>query len=138
MDKAMNNLILFLIIGFFIYLIFSNMSNIGTIEGMTTNTSTDTTTSSSSENGIAGNAASYAAAIKAQTIKLQDSFLISKYRKEYENVIISLDDLVNNLMLKTALSVKKDSPQSTLKDLISLNESKAALNSVMKFIDASA
>jgi hypothetical protein len=136
MDKVMNNLLLFLMIVFFIYLIFSNMSS---IEGMTTDSSSNTTTSSgSSENGIAGNASSYVAAIKAQTIKLQDTLLISKYRKDYENVVISLDDLVNNLMLKTALNVNKGKPQEALKDLVSLNESKAALNNVMKFIDASA
>lgn len=133
MNKVVNNFLLFLMICFIIYLIFSNMNS---VEGMTNNEST--AVPSSSGNGIAGNAASYVAAIKDQTIKLQDTLLISKYRKDYENVVISLDDLVNNLMLRTALSVKKENPQEALKQLVSLNESKSALNNVMKFIDSSA
>lgn len=132
MNKVVTNFLLFLMVCFIIYLVFSNMSS---IEGMTNN---ESTTPSSSGNGIAGNAASYVAAIKDQTIKLQDTLLISKYRKDYENVVISLDDLVNNLMLRTALSIQKDKPQAALRELVALNESKAALNNVMKFIDASA
>lgn len=109
------------------------------VEGMTNN-ETDTTAqqSTSTSNGVAGNAASYVAAIKDQTIKLQDMLLVSKYRKDYENAVIALDDLVNNLMLRTALSIQRDKPQTALRELVALNESKAALNNVMKFIDASA
>ena len=136
MNKVVNNFLLFLMISFIIYLIFSNMKS---VEGMTNN-ETDTTAqqSTSTSNGVAGNAASYVAAIKDQTIKLQDMLLVSKYRKDYENAVIALDDLVNNLMLRTALSIQRDKPQTALRELVAFNESKAALNNVMKFIDASA
>jgi hypothetical protein len=63
--------------------------------------------------------------------------LISKYRSDYETAILNLDDLVNNLMLKTALSVDQDKPQQSLMTLSQLQQSKVALNGIMKFIDSS-
>jgi len=129
MNQVITNALLFLAICFILYLVFSSFNK---IEGMTTNTEETTT------NGIAGNAANYVANIKAQTIRIQDTLLISKYRSDYENAVISMDDMVNNLMLRTVLSVNKDKPEEALRSLVMLNESKAALNNVMKFIDASA
>ena len=99
----MMNLCIFAGISFIAYLIFRNLNfeNLSFKEGMT-DASTSETIGSSSANGIAGNAATYAANIKSQVIKLQDTMLISKYRSDYETAILNLDDLVNNLMLKTA------------------------------------
>ena len=102
-----------------------------------TDASTSETIGSSSANGIAGNAAAYAANIKSQVIKLQDTMLISKYRSDYETAILNIDDLVNNLMLKTALKIDPDKPQQSLIALSQLQQSKVALNSIMKFIDSS-
>jgi hypothetical protein len=108
------------------------------MEGMTmddvssTSTSTVSTTSS---NGIAGNAAAFGANLKAQSIKAQDAFLISKYRTDYENVVINMDDLVSSLMLQTTLTIDPAKPQDALGKLVVLNNAKTALNSVMKFID---
>jgi len=87
------------------------------------------------DNGIAGNAASYGAQIKAATIKLQDTFLISKYRSDYETVILNLDDLVDSLMLKTVLSIDTNNPGDSVKKLADMNQAKIALNTVMKFVD---
>lgn len=133
MNQVITNALLFLAICFILYLVFSSFNK---IEGMTTNT--ETTASASPSNGIAGNAANYVANIKAQTVRLQDILLISKYRADYENAVISMDDMVNNLMLKTVLGANKDKPEEALKSLVMLNESKTALNNVMKFIDAAA
>ena len=63
--------------------------------------------------------------------------LISKYRADYETAILNLDDLVNNLMLKTALTIDQTKPQKSLAELSQLQLSKAALNTIMKFIDSS-
>ena len=71
------------------------------IEGLT-NQDSSTTPST----GEAGTATSYAASIKAQVVKLQDELLIAKYRKEYESVIINLDDYVGMLMIKQSLNMK--------------------------------
>ena len=134
----MMNLCVFAGISFVAFLIFRNLNfdKMTFKEGMTDDSSNETS-SSSTENGIAGNAATYGANIKTQTIKLQDTLLISKYRSDYETAILNLDDLVNNLMLKTALTVDKDKPNQSLMALAQLQQSKIALNTIMKFIDSS-
>jgi hypothetical protein len=124
------NLTIFIGICILIYFIFRN---IGVKEGL--ETATTTTSTSTSSNGVAGGAAAYGANIKAQVIKLQDTTLISKYRADYENVVINMDDLVNNLMLQITLNIDHSKPEVGLEKLAKLNQAKAALNSVMKFID---
>jgi hypothetical protein len=132
MKQELMNLFLFIFICFIIYLIFRNL-NFNTKEGMT-DASGNTITPP--PNGVAGNAASYGAVIKGANIKLQDTFLISKYRSDYENVILNLDDLLNNLMLKTALTIDTDKPEESIQKLSNMNQAKLALNNVMKFVDA--
>lgn len=126
------NLFLFIGICFVLYLFFKNFNFSGIKEGMTDASGNSVTPSS---NGVAGNAASYGATIKAENIKLQDAFLISKYRSDYETVILNLDDLINNLMLNTALSIDTKKPADGIKQLAEMNQAKSALNSVMKFVD---
>jgi hypothetical protein len=132
MKQELMNLFLFIFICFIIYLIFRNF-NFTTREGMIDSSGN---TIPAPSNGIAGNAANYGAAIKAADIKLQDTFLISKYRSNYETVILNLDDFLNNLMLKTALTMDIDKPEESIQKLSTMNEAKTALNNVMKFIDA--
>lgn len=129
----MNNqlTLLFLFIGFcfIIYLLFRNMNF---QEGFTSSKSSTTTLK---PQGLTENAATYAANIKSQVIKMQDMALSNKYKDDYENAIMNLDDLVNNLMLKTALSVDIADPKEALSQLSSLNSAKSALNNVMIFLD---
>ena len=130
------NLFMFLAICFVAYLLFRGLNyNLNFKEGLTNQTTTTTTTTTVND-GIAGNAATYAAIIKGETIKLQDTFLISKYRKDYENIILNLDDYTDALMLKTVLNIDKNHPFNGLHMVSILNQSKTGLNSVMKFIDA--
>ena len=130
MNKLLVNLLFIVAICLVSYLLFRNLDF---KEGMTTNS----TISTSTTNGIAGNIENYAANIKSLTIKNQDTLLISKYRKDYENAILNLDDLINTLMLQTALSVDNSNPMPSLEKLNNLNSARGALNSVMKFVDAS-
>ena len=135
MKTELMNLFLFIGISLVIYLLFRNFNynnQYSLIEGMT---DASGTAASTSDNGIAGNAASYGAQIKAATIKLQDTVLISKYRSDYETAILNLDDLVDNLMLKTVLSIDTSNPADGLKKLAEMNQAKLALNNVMKFVD---
>jgi hypothetical protein len=132
MKSELMNLFLFIGICFVLYLFFKNFNFSGIKEGMTDASGNSVTPSS---NGVAGNAASYGATIKAENIKLQDAFLISKYRSDYETVILNLDDLINNLMLNTALSIDTKKPADGIKQLAEMNQAKSALNSVMKFVD---
>ena len=140
MNKQLINLLFILAICFVAYLLFRNLDF---KEGMTTDSSTSTATTTSNSttttttNGIAGSAQNYAANIKSMTIKNQDVLLISKYRNDYENAILNLDDLINTMMLQTALSVNSSNPMSSVEKLNQLNSAKGALNSVMKFVDAS-
>ena len=127
------NLFLFIGICFLLYLLFRNL-NVNR-EGLTV-ASSDKNEGTSTTNGIAGNAATYAASIKSENIKHQDTFLISKYRSDYETAILNLDDLMNNLMLKTALSIDQNSPEKSIEKLSQLQKAKDALNPVMKFVDA--
>lgn len=140
MKKELMNLFLFIGICSVLYWLFRNFHyNFSNREGMT-DASGNTVTSSSSSgtaNGIAGNAATYGATIKAASIKSQDTFLISKYRSDYETVILNLDDLINNLMLKTTLTIDPNNPGASLEKLGQMQQAKTALNSVMKFVDAS-
>ena len=124
---------LFLFIGIFVVLyLFFRFFNCSTMEGMTDASGNAVTPP---PNGIAGNATSYGAIIKSDTIKMQDTFLITKYRTEYETVVLNLDDFINNLMLKVALSIDTKKPGDGVKQLAEMNQAKVALNSVMKFID---
>ena len=136
MKRELMNLFLFIGICLIVYLLFRNFNyntQYSLIEGMTDNSGKSV---ESTSNGIAGNAASYSAQIKEATIKLQDTFLISKYRSDYETIILNLDDFINNLMLKSALSFDKENPGASLSKLIELQQAKGAINGVMKFVDS--
>lgn len=130
--KEFYNLFLFIAICFVIYIVFRNFHYNPLREGMTDASGNITP----ADNGIAGNAASYAASVKSATIKLQDTFLISKYRSDYESAILNLDDLINNLMLQTALSINTSNPSDSIDKLAKMQQAKVALNSVMKFVDS--
>ena len=132
MKSELMNLFLFIGICFVLYLFLKNFNFSGIKEGMTDASGNSVTTP---PNGVAGNAASYGATIKAENIKLQDTFLITKYRTDYETAILNLDDLLNSFMLKTALSIDAKKPADGIKQLAEMNQAKSALNSVMKFVD---
>lgn len=134
--KELYNLLLFIFICFVLYFLFKNFNYNPLREGMT-DASGNSVSVSAPPNGIAGNAASYAAALKAATIKSSDTFLISKYSSDYESAILNLDDLINNLMLKTALTFDQNNPKKSISNLAEMQQAKVALNSVMKFIDSS-
>jgi hypothetical protein len=127
-----------LIVSFFIIHIVVKMFHLQTsvIEGLTNNETTTITTNASGE---AGTSASYAAAIKAQVVKLQDELLVAKYRKDYEAAIINLDDYIGYSMLKLSLNFKmKDDIKEnidTIEKLNALKNAKQSLNETMAFLD---
>ena len=127
MSEPFINMLLFLGICLLVYIIYRTINKKEGLENKSTN----------SNNGYAGNAEKYGNNLKTMSTQIQDTLLISKYRTDYENVITDMDDLVDNLMLKTVLSVDPSNPQKTLDELNSLNESKTSLENVMKFIDKS-
>jgi len=132
MKKELMTLFIFIGICFIGFLIFRNL-NIQ--EGMTSDASGNNQPISHSTNGVAGNAATYAANIKAQAVQLSDMLLVSKYRSNYESAILNVDDLINNLMLEATLSLDQLNPSGGLKKIVELNAAKMALDKVMKFVD---
>ena len=91
-------------------------------------------------NGEAASAATYAATIKANFVKMQDELLIPKYRKDYETTIINMDDYISMLMLKQVLNMNLNNTDmkavtENINRLNILKSSKDALNDVMKFVD---
>jgi len=128
------NVIILFFLAMIIYAIFVRTSR----EGMTdASGNTVAAIKATSKNGIAGNITSYLATIQAKVIQYQDQFLISKYRTDYENTILKLDDLVDALMLEAALGVDVNNPMPALTKLNTLNGAKLALNSVVKYVDGS-
>jgi len=132
MNKQVINLLFIIAICILAYLIFNNLNF---KEGMETKNTSDNSTTSIA-NGIAGGAQSYSAGIKSMTIKNQDVLLVSKYRTDYENTVLNLDDLINTMMLQTTLTIDTSKPMESLEKLIKLNSAKSALNNVMKYIDS--
>jgi hypothetical protein len=111
---------------------------------MTNTTSPTTSTGEPSTNaGIAGSSGNIANAVGEQTIKMQDTFLIKKYRKNYENLVINTDEYVSYLMVDNLLKLKTDDSEESKKENIAildninkLSASKTSLNGIMKFVDS--
>lgn len=76
----------------------------------------------------------YVSILKAQVTKLSDSLLLSKYKSEYENAIIMMDDYIGFSMLKH-ISTMKTLDKNNLDYLISLKNAKDSLNIAMTFLD---
>ena len=136
-------IIAIVVASFFIVYIVLNMFHIKEgLENANANSNTNSESISdltTSMQGVAGNAANYAAGIKAKTIQLQDTVLISKYRTDYENIIINLDDYFSMLMLEQILSMNPSDNIKTNMERIaginSLSNGKKSLNEIMTFID---
>ena len=130
-----------LIVCFFIIYMVLKMFQLQTsvIEGLTNADGTITPSDTPPSSGEAGTAASYAAAIKAQVVKLQDELLIAKYRKDYEAAIINLDDYIGYMMIKQTLNMKLDGDMKSNIEAINniniLKNSKDSLNATMTFLD---
>ncbi len=109
------------------------------IEGLTNADGTISPSATPPSSGEAGNASSYAAAIKAQVVKLQDELLVPKYRKDYETAIINLDDYIGYLMIKQTLNMKLDGDMKSnieaVNNLNILKNAKDSLNATMTFLD---
>ena len=127
------------IIGFLLYVGIQSMKvHSRVMEGLTN-------PASSTGTGIGSSAANYAITLKNQVTQLHNDILLlnnKEYNKEYGNIILSMDDYINALMLKTTLNMNAtaddvDSNLENIKKLNELNSAKAALNNVLKYVDSS-
>jgi hypothetical protein len=131
-----------IIVCFFIIYIVVKMFHLQAtvVEGLTSSSTTtnDTTTTTDPSNGEAGMASSYAAAIKSKTVKLQDELLISKYRNDYEKVLINLDDYLGYYLLQQILNMKLVNPNDLTNycaKISYIKNAKDSLDTVMTFLD---
>ena len=98
-----------------------------------------------SSNGEAAKAAEFNKLLKARIAGLQDKLLISKYRTEYENILLSLDDFMKLNMLQTALQIKpnqesepgKPNPNMALfASMKAMSDARGTLNGIMTYLDS--
>ena len=135
------------VLGFIIYLAAKSLKiHRNMVEGLTMPADTSALTTGVT-NGQAGTANAYAAAIKAQVIKMQDVLLITKYRTDYENLLMTVEEYSNAMMLSKVISVSdkinkngvgKNITQEILNDMDTTNKLKSfidTLNATMKYID---
>ena len=131
------------IIGFLVFLVIKSMRlHMNVMEGLT-----DGATGKSSNDGIGASATNYASVLKNQVTLLHNDILLlhtnryGNYVKEYGNIILSMDDYINALMLKTVLSIDVASIDiktniEHIKNINELNSAKSALNSILKYVDS--
>ena len=125
----------------FIFLIAKSLKfHLTMVENFTGSSKATAKSPQSATNGEAGNASNYNATIKSTTVQMQDELLISKYRADYENILIGLDDYVSMLQLKNILNINPDinsfnANMDTIKAINELQITKQALNDAMKYID---
>jgi hypothetical protein len=112
------------------------------MEGFSSSSSSNnTTTDQNISVNVAGGTAEYANNIKTEFVKLTDSLNISKYRTDYENTIIQMDDYISALMVQEVFklngsSISEDTILPIITKLNTLNAGKQSLNSTMKIIDS--
>jgi len=132
--------------GFLIFIAFKSLNlQMKVMEGFAVTTPDDSKTQPTplSVTNAAGSVGKFSNLIAEYVIKLQDTFLIKQYRKDYEHLIINSDEYVSYLMLQTLLNVKPDDTDDSkaanvklFETMNTLSASKATLNSLMKFVDS--
>lgn len=108
------------------------------IEGLTT-LSDSKNNLGTSFNGVAGNAANYAKKIEGHTAKMVDGMLIPKYRGDYEQVLLHLENYHNANLLNKLLNYNLNDPTKSseeLSDIVKHHDNVVqSLNNAMKFLD---
>ena len=126
---------LFIVSLFVIYIVLRTLNfQAKIIEGMATGTSTTDTPNDKDK---------IAAAIASNTTFAEDSLLISKYQKSYEDIIINLENNINFFMLGAIINSgetisKKPMDPASIALINSINSLKAfkdTLNDSMTFLD---
>ena len=99
----------------------------------------------SSTNGEAAKAEEFNKLLKARIASLQDKLLITKYRTEYENILLSLDDFMKLNMLQTVLQLKpnqesepgKPNPNMVIFGALkAMSDARGTLNGIMTYLDS--
>lgn len=98
----------------------------------------DTTIDVTNTNGESANSESYANTLTTKSSTLLNSLSLTQYKKNYENIILNLDEYLDVLMLKNVLNINLTDEQKTfesLNKLTILKNAKNTLNDVIKYVD---
>jgi hypothetical protein len=86
-------------------------------------------------------AENYASTLKSSVVALQDELLVDKYKTDYDNIVVDMDDYLNLLMLKQTLNMRVGSTDAgdpsvdEFDKLVTLSRARDALNEVSGFLD---
>jgi len=88
----------------------------------------------------ASGANNFATQLKQQVGLQLDAFNITKYRKDYEDIILNMESYVHGLILQKLLSIdtetmKPEEVATALEQATKLNASISTLESALKFVD---
>jgi hypothetical protein len=126
---------------FVIFIVFKSMSfQAKIVEGLTSDRrkkSSSSSASSAQETSIENTAD----AIKSATNQTEDSLNITKYRKNYEDILIELESFVDTAMFDAIVSTSTQimaggaGAQQVIADINAYSSFKASLNEAMTFLD---
>lgn len=78
----------------------------------------------------------YKARVQSAVIRMRDKLLLEKYRSNYEETVVQLDELFDQLILQEALGMNLATPNTArIAAMAQLHQAKLALNSALKYID---
>ena len=82
----------------------------------------------------------YSSDIKKNNEYMNDVFLVSKYKKDFENFIMNLEEYSNNLMIYKLFSVAEQSKKYKVDDNVSINQfvipEMEKVNNIRNFIES--
>lgn len=115
-----------IVVAFFVLYMISRMAKIqrNVVEGLTNNKNKD-------KSMIDVMAEGNIKELKSLNQKLDDSLRIDKYRKDYEDMLIDLDDYLNGVLLRELTFLSNDI--NDIKETSQLSESIPKINELYKF-----
>jgi hypothetical protein len=75
--------------------------------------------------------------LKDQTNTIRERLNLTnpEYRKNTEDIILQLDEYLNYLGMQTILTINGNNAKNAINAVTAINNSRAALNSALKFLD---
>jgi len=104
-----------------------------TLEGLTNEEG------STSTNGISGNSEGYSSSLSNEIATLNDKLLVDKYKANYDNILLELEEVLKLRMLELALSINPNNVESSINDIQLMNDLSKAVTSldlVQSFVDS--
>ena len=134
MSPFLEKMTIFVALCIFIYFVFRIMPDLNFFREKSFQEGLET--QNKQTESVAEGAKMHAVTLKTVSDGLSNRLLVDKYRTDYETVILNTDDIIDRLMLLNVLTIDNKDPYPALEKLVMLNQSKVALDRVMKFVDS--